>query len=309
MKRCLCFLLVLTVSPFAWSESITIVTWNIGRDPISAAEYRDFFETIEPELILLQEIRDKQEVLDLLSHSTHDDWHVALSLFDTRRGKEEVAIASRAPLERVIEFDPFTDESEPDVEEVPLAPLLKFGIEPVGTQRGFLWAHIPNWRLTVCAVHMKSSVGRTGEDDASNAVKRELVAAGIAQSVVQDIYLFDPEEYAFVVGGDFNVGHADARKNGVDLKEDCYENCRNRDGYDETHALLRGGLIYGLRMVNLSEQMMTSTFPSYPGTPIDVIYVSGDSLQRFSPAQKPANDVTFGSDHTPVWTEFRLNAN
>lgn len=121
-----------------------------------------------------------------------------------------------------------------------------------------------------------------------------------AMSVLEDSMLFPG--YAYLVAGDFNVGHSDKEKNGKSLKKDCYKDCGRKDRYDETHALLRSGLVHGLKMNNLAKGIPDATYPGFPGSPIDNIYVYGDLAERFEPAKKASK--AYGSDHLPVWTFY-----
>lgn len=313
----LLFTLSLTLS--SSSEEITIVTWN-ARELFSiehvdrrADDLRAFARDIQPDLLLLQEVISLDVVKRVRDVMGLRGYYIACSDFDPSDRPHpsafEVAIISRSPLTQVIEYDPFPDERRPgmgDPPELPLLPLLKIGIEPINVGRGFLWAWIDEWQMTVYVAHLKSSLGLVGLEDAPNARKRELVAAAMAKGVLKDKRFFP--DHAHVVAGDFNVGHSDSAKDGVDLFNNCYEDCGDgEDRYDATHALLREGLVGGLRMTNLTESITTSTFPTFPGTPIDNIYVAGPRRDRFSPAHKPENDETYGSDHTPVWTQYNLN--
>ncbi|QDT17191.1 hypothetical protein CA12_33030 [Alienimonas californiensis] len=106
-----------------------------------------------------------------------------------------------------------------------------------------------------------------------------------------------------VVGGDFNVGETDLAKSGTDPADD------RTDGYDDTHALLAGGLVDGLRLRSLTREMGNTycdtrgdgVFP-YPGVgAIDVLYVGGAEAERFGEASRGRD--TFGSDRYPVWAE------
>lgn len=106
-----------------------------------------------------------------------------------------------------------------------------------------------------------------------------------------------------MVCGDFNVGHSDSLKNGASLKDDFYE-ASEGDLYDDTHAILGGGLINGLRLRNASLSISESTFPRYPGSPIDNIYIGGNLVDSFYEATTTADD-TFGSDHKPVWIDWK----
>ena len=87
---------------------------------------------------------------------------------------------------------------------------------------------------------------------------------------------------------------------------DSYSTTGNAGKYDETHALLSGGLVGGLKMKNITLGITDSTFPRYPGSPIDNMYIAGQDMAvvdtQFRAAQKSNN--TFGSDHVPVWTVY-----
>lgn len=105
-------------------------------------------------------------------------------------------------------------------------------------------------------------------------------------------------DYTFVVAGDFNVGHSDSKKNGTSLLHDCYKRCDNNDGYDDTHALLETELVSGVEMTNLTLSHESTTYPKFPGSPIDNIYVQGPLSDKFSSAI--IREETYGSDHLPV---------
>lgn len=218
----------------------------------------------------------------------------------------EVGIISRYPFARVIEYDPSPDNRavRGDVPELALQPDLKLGIPPPDDParvRGFLWVRIDEPRLTIAIVHLKSSRGLDGGKDLGNARLREFVAAAVAASVREDRSHFP--DHTCVVAGDFNVGHADAGKNGRDIRDDHPAPLSDRhDGYDETHALLGRGLAGGLRMRNLLAHTREPSYPSFPGSAIDLIYVVGPQAERFTPAVIVSS--TFGSDHCPVVTEL-----
>lgn len=159
--------------------------------------------------------------------------------------------------------------------------------------RGFLWARIDDQKLTICLTHLKSSASG---DEAENAMKREYVAAAMVLPVLEDQEAFPG--YSYMVAGDLNVGETDAKKNGSDLDMDVFTG--EGDRYDDTHALLRGGLVKGLKMRSLTKDVgETYNDPKYAGSgPIDCIYLPGED--RLSPATKTTE--TFGSDHFGVWT-------
>lgn len=312
MRRITLAVVLFIASAACAEQKIRIVTWNV-RDILKEADLagRDLHikaiaSDLKPDILCLQEITSltiAERIRDAMG-SLYQGYHVACSDFvqsdAANRSAFEVAIISKFPFTQVIEFDPSPDnnEAEDDPEELPVTPLLKIGIQGIGTSRGYLWAHIEQAKLTVAVVHLKSSRGSVGFSDRKNAKKRELVAGALAAGVVEDKGLFPG--YSFLVAGDFNVGHSDAAKNGVELAADCYNNCDNRDRYDETHALLGAGLVSGLKMKNLTLSITTSTYPTYPGSPIDNIYVDGADKDKFSDAQTGTS--TYGSDHLPVWT-------
>jgi len=278
-------LLLLVFGNFAFATDIRIVSWNV-RDIFSlsdvasrADDLRTVVVELAPDILLIQEVTSAEIVRAIRDSAGLDDYYFACSDFvqsdSETRNAFEVAIISRFPFDQVIEYDPSPDnnEWEEDPEEMAIEAQKKIGISEVGTSRGFLWANISDLKLTVFVVHLKSSLGRKGMADKSNAEKRELVAAAVATGVLEDLTLFSG--YAHLVAGDFNVGHSDTEKNGKNLKIDCYDDCGSTDLYDETHALLSEGIVGGLIMKNLVSGITTSTYPSYPGSPIDNIYVTG----------------------------------
>jgi len=296
------------------SEDIIIATWNV-KDALSVQnvkarknDFKKFAQEVSPDVLLIQEVTSEEIVIEIRDAMGIKDYYLACSDFvqsdGANRNAFEVAIVSRYPFGQIVEYDPTPDnkESEEDPDEVTLEPLKKLGIKESQTSRGFLWASIPELKLTVVVVHLKSSLGAVGFSDSKNAEKREFVVAGVAASVLEDFELFP--DYTCVVGGDFNVGHSDKAKNGKNLKIDCYEDCGNTDLYDDTHALLKEGLVGGVRMRNLVSGITGSTYPSFPGSPIDNIYVAGPAKDKFQPAK--VSSKNYGSDHLTVWTVLKL---
>ncbi len=292
--------------------SFRLATWNVNAlfsvNDVSgrAGDLQTFALEINPEIMVIQEITSIDIVRAIRDQMGFSGYHVACSDFNqndnNRYSSLEVGIISKYSLSNIIEYDQSTDNqpNEGDPAEASLDTPNIQGIEQVGVGRGFLKVEIPDLKLFVYGVHLKSSRGYVGTSDADNAKKRELVTAAIALQINQD--KADHPDYTCIVTGDFNVGHSDDLKNGTNLTSDCYENCGSNDLYDETHALLRGGLVGGLSMNNLCGSIMTTTYPSYPGTPIDNIYVSGAGENDYNPAIKATN--TYGSDHLPVYADF-----
>lgn len=296
------------------AEEFRIATWNVhegmsverirGREQ----DFRRFGQTIKPDLLLIEEVTSLQVVEAVRDAMGLKGYYCACSDFSPADEPDfsclEVGIISRFPFNQVIEFDvtPDRDGTKPETPaELPLLPLIKLGISrPPDDNRGFLWARIDSLRLTVAAVHLKSSRGVDGAEDRLNAVKREFVAAALAQNVNDDRLLWP--DMSCLVGGDINVGHADMKKNGVDLRADFDQPGPDRDGYDDTHAIFRGGIIGGLRMRNLIGHTTEPTYPSFPSSPIDNLYVVGPAAHSF--ANATIHQDTFGSDHRPVVSVF-----
>lgn len=307
-------------------EPIRLVTWNVldASSPEVVEARRDQFAAaaaaVRPSILVLQEVASHEVVAAIRDAMGLAGYHVACSNFagaapprpaeavgdPAETPRMEVGIISRYPLARVIEYDPSPDNRavRGDVPELALQPDLKLGIPPPSDPaqvRGFLWARLDEPRLTIAVVHLKSSRGFDGAEDLGNARLREFVAAAVSASVREDRSHYP--DHTCVVAGDFNVGHADAGKNGRDLHEDRPAPLTDRhDGYDETHALMGRGLAGGLRMRNLLAHTREPSYPSFPGSAIDVIYAIGPRAEQFTPAVIVGS--TFGSDHCPVVTEL-----
>ncbi len=307
------FVLICAAATWATAEDVRIAAWNLHEgfttESVAArkAELAEFGGRIRPDVLVLEEVVGAHVVEAAAAAMGLSGYHTACSDFthpdEPDFGHFEVAVVSKYPITQVIEYDPTPDRDPTSAgpEELPILPLRKLGlaapVEPAGL-RGFLWVRIDALKLTVIGVHLKSSRGSDGEADKDNAARREFVAAAVAECVAQDRRLFP--DYTCIVAGDFNVGHSD-RKNGVDLRHDAYDLSGLNDGYDETHALLRDGLV-GVRMRNLTAGQTESTFPGIPSTPIDNIYVLGPDDDRFEPAR--LSTETFGSDHRAVFTTW-----
>lgn len=305
---------VLTETPASAAE-VRVATWNVheGFTPAGIAErkqqLREFAAVVRPDVLILEEVVTPAVATAVRDAMGLDGYYIACSNFNPSDEPDftalEVAVLSRWPFTQAIEYDPTPDNdlAEGDPDELPISASLKLGIPvPADLQgtRGFLWVRIADLRLTVIGVHLKSSRGIDGEADRENARRREFVAAAAAESVAQDLRLFP--DHTTVVAGDLNVGHSDP-KNGRDLARDDLTTTAATDGYDETHAILLE--LGGVRMTNLMRHISDTTFPAFPSTPIDNIYVAGPAAARFAPAEMLAE--TYGSDHRPVVSTVKLD--
>ncbi len=277
-----------------------------NSDDFGNIDIEGFGNTINPDVLLLQEVRSADLLDDIKSEMDRSGHHSVISSFDRGEGTREVAIISRFPLTDVVEYDP-TPEGAGDgmsFAEQPLDHINVPGISDVNVGRGFLVARIPALEVIVVNTHLKSSQKKSGRADRKNAQKRELVAAAMA-TVVADL-IEDYPDHTVIVGGDFNVGIHDVRKNGTDLTTD---NTRGSgDRYDETHAIFGNGLIAGLRMMERCAGMGGTYVgddndPDFPQAgAIDVFYVDGAHPGEFSRGERATD--SFGSDHLAVSIEM-----
>ncbi|MEX0813179.1 MAG: endonuclease/exonuclease/phosphatase family protein [Chitinophagales bacterium] len=308
------FFISLTIITFnSFSQSIDIVSWNLkeifSEEDISnrSTDFQSFGDDLSPDILLLQEYTDGSLMEGIGNAMGLTDYFHASSNFVTggtgRHGSFETGVLSKYPISRVIEFDISTNGGLGDAEEIEMVETIKGYTSNSGTGRGFLWVEIECLNLVVIPVHLKSSVGRTGNDDKENAFKRERVAIAIANFVSQAKILYP--HYTFIVAGDFNVGHADSKKNGTKLDEDCYEDCSDSDdGYDDTHAIFEAGIVNGLTMKNLLKWTDATTYERDFGSgPIDNIFVDGDDKENFS--QGVISDKLYNSDHFPIYTTLK----
>lgn len=285
--------------PVSAEESITVATWNVGfiDRSIAALNLDDFLSEVDFDILLVNEIKTQRDLDALKTEMGRSDFFTAISSFTNGNNDLEVGIISRFPLENIVEFDRSPDNQTNLIREIRLERVNQRGIADVGVGRGFLVAEVPALKLYVIVTHLKSSRGASGPRDFNNAQKRELVAAAIAKHV-QELRQQNPD-YTVLVGGDVNVGVSDQTKNGTSLIDD------QRDGYDETHALLGGGLIDGLAMRSLAKDVGgtfvgTDNVPDFPGTgAIDVLYVIGPKAAQFGSATAASD--RFGSDHLAVF--------
>lgn len=302
-------LLICLLCGLAWAQdgqagAITIATWNVGLvdRSISDLDLREFGNEVNPDILVLNEVKTIDDIRAIRAALDREEDAIAISSFESGNGNPEVGILSRFPITDVVEFDRSLESNQVTPTEKRLERVHLAGIADVDVGRGFLVVHIPSKNLFIIGTHLKSSRGDTGQPDRRNAQKREFVAAAIAEHV-NDLREDSPQATIFVLG-DFNVGVTDTNKNGTDLTVDTFSG--SGDKYDETHALLKNGLVDDLRMRSLVEGLDGTlvgddNVPDFPGSgAIDVIYVIGSGADRFQPAKRASN--SFGSDHLAVYT-------
>ncbi len=289
---------------------IKIASWN-GKDLYTddrvdnrKNDLEKFGQVVKPDILLLQEIGDLALAKKIRDAMKLEGYHVVCSDFSQQALNNrplEVAIISKFPLENLVEYDRSVDNKGPEgmnKEKRLERPKVK-GIADIGVGRGFLYAEVKGKNLAIIVTHLKSSARSNEQEERDNARKRELVVAAIARDVGQK---YDAnKKMTFLVGGDFNVGETDKSKNGTELRQDKAD----KDGYDDTHAILKLGLIDGVKMFSLTGDFGFETYVArpFPGNgPIDCLYAYSKYARDFTRAQ--ATIPRFGSDHVPVYTHF-----
>ena len=299
------FLSVSLSFPLVRGESLTIVTWNAEtlKQEVDFSGFVRFAKTAD--VIVLQEILSQGDLQRAMRAAGIADWHLAVSDFskdtDSRPYmKLEVAVLSPHRIFGVIEVDPYPNDDTPEMRQLDVDLVVpSFLPEDQRTRRGsrgWLWVQIPQLKLAVAAVHLKSSTGRVGASDEENSFKREAVTAGLAVAIRD--HQLKHRGWSYVVAGDFNVSPGDGAKVGVDLRGRFADGIKR--GYDQTHTLLRGGIVEGILMRNLTVGLTSSYAKGkFAPSPIDNIYVQGPLFDETELLVAKRGD-TFGSDHHAI---------
>jgi endonuclease/exonuclease/phosphatase family metal-dependent hydrolase len=151
----------------------------------------------------------------------------------------------------------------------------------------------------------------TKQEALRRARSREAAAGAIAMLAARDI----AAGKSVFIAGDFNTPLQEVCKAGEKLEEDAEpligcatklgaNACNERDGFDDTYAVLTNGLIDTVRFRVLTEGIgRTYAKGDFVDSPIDNVLAAGPLSSRAFTAVKlkgPQNDLTFGSDHFPV---------
>jgi endonuclease/exonuclease/phosphatase family metal-dependent hydrolase len=285
-------------------ETLSIVTWNLeGPAGLDNKDFKGFAEFIEGvDVLVLEETLGEDQTKDAISRTLLPNLNIAVSDFakDTNENpytKQELAIITPHALGNIIEVDPY----ENDDTEAMRAKDINFEVPnwiPEAQRkskgsRGWYWVDIPSLKLSIAAVHLKSSRGKTGKEDEKNSHKREAVAAGLVEAIKTDSKA--RPNWSYIVAGDFNIAPADKVKVGTDLHISCSKS--SCSGYDQTHAIFGGGLVEGVIMRNLVEGLSASYAKgNFAQSPIDNIYAFGPIFDQATKLTAEKGEH-FGSDH------------
>jgi endonuclease/exonuclease/phosphatase family metal-dependent hydrolase len=193
---------------------IRVTTWNLEWFPSGSAkeasaeqqnqrikEAADVLRSINPDVILLQEVRDYDACARLGEAIAPGVYHVAICSafrepFHSGLGRQQVAILSKYQAQAAWS-EPWKSMN---------------GVDP---PRGFAfaWFKIGTSNIGVYSVHLKSNLITRGDREAEaakNIQKREVAVTQLLTHVRDVIGMTMPTIKDFVIGGDFNTNHDQA---------------------------------------------------------------------------------------------------
>jgi endonuclease/exonuclease/phosphatase family metal-dependent hydrolase len=294
VKRALFALLAPFVVASALGEStaparIRITTWNLQWFPNGSAneasaeqqnqrikEAADLLRPINPEIVLLQEVRDYDACARLGEAIAPGTYHVAICSafkepFQRGLGKQQVAILSKYQAQAAWS-EPWKSMN---------------GVDP---PRGFAfaWFKIGNEEIAVYSVHLKSNLITHGDreaETAKNIQKREVAITQLVTHVREVIGTTIPSIKGIVIGGDFNTNHDQAM----------FAAERTLD------SLADAGYQNGFEGLALSQRVTHPGTHGFPDATFDFIFAKGLT------ALQPTITRTNASDHWSVTRDFRLH--
>src|SRR4030095_9815686 len=203
--------LALSITGYSGAQTVRCTTWNLQWFPngsaheVSAAqqdqrikEAADVLRPINPDIVLLQEVRDYDACVRLGEAIAPGIYYVAICSafkepFQTGLCKQQVAILSKYQAQAAWS-EPWKSMN---------------GVDP---PRGFAfaWFKIGNENIGVYSVHLKSNLITPGNRDAGTAQyakKHERAITPILTHVHDMIGTTTPTIKGVVIGGDFNTNH------------------------------------------------------------------------------------------------------
>jgi endonuclease/exonuclease/phosphatase family metal-dependent hydrolase len=268
---------------------IRITTWNLEWFPNGSAHdatpevqaqriaaAADVIRPINPDIILLQEVRDYEACARLGEAIAPGTYHVAICSafrepFQSGLGKQQVAIVSKYQAQAAWS-EPWKSMN---------------GVDP---PRGFAfaWFKIDNENVGVYSVHLKSNLithGNREAETAKNIQKREVAITQLLSHIHDVIGTTMPTIKGVVIGGDFNTNHDQA----------IFAAERTLD------SLADAGYQNGFERLPLSERVTHPGTHGFPDATFDFIFTKG--LTGLQPTVTQTN----ASDHWPVTRNFRLH--
>jgi endonuclease/exonuclease/phosphatase family metal-dependent hydrolase len=267
---------------------VRITTWNLEWFPNGSAHdaapevqaqrvaaAADVLRAINPDIILLQEVRDYEACARLGEAIAPGMYHVAICSafkepFQSGLGKQQVAILSKYQAQAA------WAEAWKSMN----------GVDP---PRGLAFAcfKIGNNDIGVYSVHLKSNLitrGNREAETAKNIQKREVAIAQLLAHVHDVLGTTMPTIKGVVIGGDFNTNHDQAMF--------AAERTLN--------SLADAGYQSGFEGLPLSERVTHPGTHGFPDTTFDYVFAKGLT------ASQPTVAHSNASDHWPVTRNFRL---
>ena len=309
MRLLLVFVAVFLTTAPASANSLQIVLWNLegpaglaGRDN-DLKDFGDFAK--DADAVVLVEIIGKKQLIAMKDKSDLTGLNHAISDFakDSESNpyfKLELGILTPHTIGTVREADPNDSNDTPAMQAKDEPVVVPLWI-PVTQRRnkghrGWFWIELPDLKIVVIAVHFKSSQGESGFEDKSNAEQRENIAAALGVVIKEDRK--NRDDWSYLVAGDFNVAPGDAAKVGHDFEASC--TATRCFGYDQTHALLTGGLVHGMVMRNFTGGLgATYAGGAFADSPIDNVLGLGPIFEKTTRVTVERGQA-FGSDHFSV---------
>src|SRR5215510_6150610 len=278
----------LLISRYGDAQTVRCTTWNLEWFPngspkeASAAqqekrikEAADVLRPIDPDIILLQEVRDYHVCARLGDAIAPGIYHVAIysafkEPFQKGLGKQQVAILSKYQAQAAW-AEPWKSMN---------------GVDP---PRGFAfaWFKIGNENIGVYSVHLKSNLITRGDPEtetAKNIAKREVAVTQLVAHVDDVIETTMLAIKGIVIGGDFNTNHD-----------------QEMFAAEETlDSLIGAGYQNGFEELPLEHRITHPGTHGFPDATFDFLFV------RELKASPPIVTQTNASDHWPVTREFRL---
>jgi endonuclease/exonuclease/phosphatase family metal-dependent hydrolase len=201
----------LLICEYSDAQTVRCTTWNLQWFPNGSAheasaeqqnqrikEAADVLRPINPDIVLLQEVRDYDVCARLGEAIAPGIYHVAICSafkepFQSGLGKQQVAILSKYQAQAAW-AEPWKSMN---------------GVDP---PRGFAfaWFKIGNEDIVVYSLHLKSNLITHGDretETAKNIRKREVAIAQLLTHVRDVIGTTMPTIKGVVIGGDFNTNH------------------------------------------------------------------------------------------------------
>ncbi len=281
-----CAFLALLSTGYSGAQTVRCTTWNLEWFPNGSAheasteqqnqrikQAADVLRPINPDIVLLQEVRDYDSCARLGEAIAPGIYHVAICSafrepFQSGLGRQQVAILSKYQAQAAW-TEPWRSMN---------------GVDP---PRGFAfaWFKIGDKDIGVYSVHLKSNLITRGDKEAETAKnirKREVAIAQLVTHIHDVIGKTMPTIKGVVIGGDFNTNHDQAM----------FATERTLD------SLADAGYHSGFEELSLSQRVTHPGIHGFPDATFDFIFAKGLTMLQ------PTVIQTNASDHWPVTRSF-----